>query len=99
MVLIGLIFVLYASAVHRYGNFELFGSPHRVYFGGYRYDNQSTYVTLTGKDKPLIEISSITDKIVGKRIYSTDKNYIGHGRVVYLQIDGDEYLALNCGGL
>jgi len=98
VLLLFLLMIFYISAVHRYGNFNVFGSPHRVFFGRYRYDNQGFFVTLTGKEKPEIEVSTITDKIVGKRIYSGTKDYKGNGREVYLHIGVNEYLRLSCGG-
>ncbi|BCZ44459.1 hypothetical protein psyc5s11_05260 [Clostridium gelidum] len=53
---------------------------------------------LTDYEKPKYEVSRNIDRFTGKRIYSKEKDFIGNGKVVYLHLDGDRYLALVSGG-
>lgn len=68
-----------------------------MYFNEYRYDI-GRIVTLTDYEKPEYEVSRNIDRFTGKRIYSKEKDFIGNGKVVYLHLDGDRYLALVSGG-
>lgn len=90
---------VYTWTVNRYGNFNIFGSPHRIIIQGYRFDNDNDVMTLTGDEKPLNEVSGIMDKLTGKRVYSVEKNFkADNGRRVFLHIKDDEYIRLQCGG-
>ena len=44
------------------------------------------------------EVSNKIDILTGKRIYSKQSDYIGNGKVVYLHLDGNTYIALASGG-
>lgn len=89
----------YTWAVYRYGNFNIFGTPHRIFIHGFRYDNSNNIKTLTGNDKPIYEVSGIMDRLTGKKIYSLQKNFKASlGSRVYLHIKDDEYNVLQCGG-
>lgn len=80
-----------------YGTWNVFSYPNRVYFNEYRYDI-GRIVTLTDYEKTEYEVSRNIDRFTGKRIYSKEKDFIGNGKVVYLHLDGDRYLALVSGG-
>lgn len=80
-----------------YGTWNVFSYPNRVYFNEYRYDI-GRIVTLTDYEKPQYEVSRNIDKFTGKRIYSKEKNFIGNGKLVYLHLDGNNYLVLASGG-
>lgn len=80
-----------------YGTLNVFSYPSRVYFNEYRYDI-GRIVMLTDYEKPQYEVSRNIDRFTGKRIYSKEKDFIGNGKVVYLHLDGDRYLALASGG-
>jgi len=80
-----------------YGTLNVFSYPNRVYFNEYRYDI-GRIVMLTDYEKPQYEVSRNIDRFTGKRIYSKEKDFIGNGKVVYLHLDGDRYLALASGG-
>lgn len=97
--LIILILAVYTFTVYRYGNFNIFGSPHRIIMHGFRFDNDNDIVTLTDAEKPKYEVSSIMDKLTGKRIYSMQKNFkANNGTRVFLYIKDDKYIRLQCGG-
>ena len=81
-----------------YGTWSVFSYPSRVYLGGYRYDNNGYIVMLTGDEKPKYEVSGTIDRFTGKRLYSKEKDFMGNGKVVYLHLDGNRYLALASGG-
>lgn len=81
-----------------YGTWNVFSYPNRVFFSGYRYDNNGYIVTLTGDKKPKYEISGNIDRFTGKRIYSKEKDFIGNGKVVYLHLNGNRYLVLGTDG-
>lgn len=81
-----------------YGTWNVLGYPNRVFLGGYRYDNHGYIATLTDEEKPKYEVSRVIDIFTSKRIYSKDLDYIGHGKVIYLHLDGNRYLVLGCGG-
>jgi hypothetical protein len=89
--------ILFANRVI-YGTFNVFGYPNRVFFDGYRYDNNGYIVTLNGNKRPKYKVSGLIDRITGKEIYSIEKDFIGNGKVVYLHLDGDKYLVLGSGG-
>jgi len=80
-----------------YGTWNIFSYPNRVYLGGYRYDI-GIVVMLTDYEKPQYEVSRNIDRFTGKRIYSKEKDFIGNGKVIYLHLDGDRYIALVSGG-
>lgn len=80
-----------------YGTWNIFSYPNKVYFNKYRYD-RGQIVTLANYEKPQYEVSRKIDKLTGKKIYSKEKDFIGNGKVVYLYLDGDRYLALASGG-
>jgi hypothetical protein len=93
-----LIMAIYTWTVYRYGNFNIFGSPHRVISNGFRFDDYGV-VTLTGDDQPKYEISSIVDKLTGKKIYSIQRSFkADFGTRVFLHIKDDDYILLQCGG-
>lgn len=81
-----------------YGTWNVFSYPNRVSFGGYRYNNGGCIVTLTDDEKPNYEVSNKIDILTGKRIYSKQLDFIGNGKVVYLHLDGNRYLALASDG-
>ncbi|WP_315072571.1 hypothetical protein [uncultured Clostridium sp.] len=80
-----------------YGTWNVFSYPNRVYFNEYRYDI-GRIVTLTDYEKPQYEVSRNIDRFTGKRIYSKEKDFIGNGKVVYLHLDSNKYIALVSGG-
>lgn len=88
--------ILFANRVI-YGTWNIFNYPNRVYFGEYRYDI-GRIVILPDYEKPQYEVSRNIDKFTGKRICSKVKNFIGNGKVVYLHLNGDRYLAFVSGG-
>ncbi len=94
-----ILIILSASFSNRviYGTWNIFSYPNRMYFDEYRYDI-GIVVTLLDYEKPQYEVSRNIDKLTGKRIYSKEKNFIGNGKVVYLHLDGDRYLAFASGG-
>lgn len=81
-----------------YGTWNVFSYPNRVFFDGYRYDNNEYIVTLTDDEKPEYEVSKKIDKLTGKRIFSKKLDFIGNGKAVYLHLDGNRYLVLASGG-
>lgn len=81
-----------------YGTWNVLSYPNRVFFNGYRYDNDGYIVTFTDKEKPKYEVSKKIDRLTGKRIFSKNLDYIGNGKVVYLYLGGNKYLVLGCGG-
>jgi hypothetical protein len=68
-----------------------------VYFNEYRYDI-GRIVTLRDYERPQYEVSRNIDSFRGKRIYGRERDFIANGKVVYLHLDGDRYLALVSGG-
>lgn len=81
-----------------YGTWNVFSYPNRVFFDKYRYDNHGVIVVLSGDDRPKYEVSKKIDKLTGKRIFSKELDFIGHGKVVYLNLGNNRYLILGCGG-
>lgn len=81
-----------------YGTWNVFSYPNKITFDGCRYDVGIIMTLTTDNEKPKYEITRDIDKLTGKRIYSKEKDFIGSGKVVYLYLDGDRYLAFASGG-
>lgn len=94
-----IIIILSISLANRYiyGTWNAFSYPNRVTYGETRYD-KGLVVTFTDKEKPKYEVSSMIDRLTGKRIYSKTKDYIGCGKDVYLYLGDNKYLVLWSGG-
>lgn len=80
-----------------YGTWNIFSYPNRVYFDVYRYDIGQV-VTFKDNEIPQYDVSRNIDKLTGKRIFSKEKDFIGNGKVVYLYLNSDKYLAFASGG-
>lgn len=93
---IGVISISFANRLI-YGTWNIFSYPNRVYFDKYRYDKGQILI-LTDYEKPQYEVTRNIDKLTGKKIYSKERKFIGNGKVIYLHLDGDRYLALASGG-
>jgi len=94
-----IIITLSISLVNRkiYGTWNVFRCPNRVTYGGNRYDKGIVF-TFTDKEKPKYEVSSMIDKLTGKRVYSKTSDYLGCGKTVFLYLGGNEYLGFGTGG-
>ncbi|ALB45401.1 hypothetical protein [Clostridium beijerinckii] len=94
------IVVMFISLTNRYiyGTWNTFGYPERLCYGGFRYDSSEKIITLTDSEKPQYEISRGIDKFTGKKVYSKEKDFIGCGKVVYLYLGDDKYMAFASGG-
>ncbi|WP_026888650.1 hypothetical protein [Clostridium beijerinckii] len=95
-----LIVVMFISLINRYiyGIWNVFGYPERLRYGGYRYDGGKNITTFTDSEKPQYEISRDIDKFTGKKVYSKEKDFIGCGKVIYLYLGDDKYVAFASGG-
>lgn len=93
------VFVLSFLVVNRYyyGTFNIFSDPVRVVYGGMHYNHRS-FGTLSGKEKPGLEISRLIDIITGKRIFCMNKDFIGPGNTIYLHLEGERYILYSSGG-
>lgn len=94
-----IIITLSISLVYRkiYGTWNVFSYPNKVTYGEYRYD-KGIVVTFTDKEKPKYEVSSMIDRLTGKRIYSKTSDYLEPGKAVFLYLGGNKYLAFVSGG-
>lgn len=97
LILIALIASLLVANRYLYGSFNPFSSPVRIVYGGFHYNHRSLSA-IRLKGKTTIEISRIFDVITGKRFFSTDKDFIGPGKTIYLHLEGDNYISYSSGG-
>ena len=67
-----------------------------MFYGEYRYD-KGIVVAFTDKEKPKYEVSSMIDRLTGKRIYSKTSDYLEPGKTVFLYLGGNKYIAFVSG--
>jgi len=97
VIIITFVFSLLVANRYYYGSFIIFNNPVRVVYGGMHYNHRS-FITLTEKEKPIVEVSRIFDIITGKRFFSKNKDFIGPGKTIYLHLEGDKYISYSSGG-
>lgn len=97
IIIIAIVLSFLVANRYLYGSFNVFSQPIRLVYSGYHYNHRSIKAVIV-KEKTMIEVSRLFDKITGKRIYSMNKDFIGPGKTIYLHLNGDNYISYTSGG-